>query len=423
MLRIMETLRNARFSTLMWIGAALRAVLMLYSSFHDTHFRVKYTDIDYMIITDGAAEMWRGGSPFDRATFRYTPLLSLLMIPNVTLWLHAGKAVFAMCDIGAAYYCYTTLGRFATQQSAKLAVAAFILFNPIVVVVSTRGNSDMVVAFLSLAAIASFFEKRYTCSAVWLGFAAHFKLYPVIYAMPLVFGIIEVEATQHIGSSWLAALWRRRTTILQCAGYAALGFVVPTVACYAWYGNQYLGEALLYHFHREDHRHNMSPYWLLMYLNQGRRSLGVGAEMKAGLVAFLPQLAVLLYASYKLRKNVAHACCVQTILFVAFNKVCTVQYFVWFLPFLPFIFYTPRQETSTAVGGNLVAAFLAVLLWGATIPLWVSTAYNVEFLGKNDYVKLWLASCVFFVATVLFAGWIGRVALRTQVKSEKQHKE
>ena len=404
-------------TTLLIAGTILRVVMVLYSMYHDKHFRVKYTDIDYMIITDGAAEMVHGGTPFDRATFRYTPLLSALMVPNVLWWHDAGKVFFAMCDIGAAFYCYKVLIHFATKESAKFAVSMFILFNPIVINVSTRGNSDMVVTFMSLAALACFVERQYNRSALWLGFAIHFKIYPIIYVSTLVFAIIQQKFQQTPGRGMttvrriLSATIKSVPLIVRCAILVVVAFAVPTYLCYKWYGFRYLDDALLYHFRREDHRHNMSPYWLLMYLNMGRSALGVGENYSAGLFAFIPQFSILLYVSYRLRHNIAHACCVQTVLFIAFNKVCTVQYFVWFMPFLTFLFAKPKNGGfATSVWKGILALFV----WGLTIPVWVLAAFQVEVLGHNEYVALWGASCLFFVATVVLAGWLGRQALHQQ---------
>lgn len=411
---------NASIRTLLFYGALVRLALLLYSAFHDHFFRVKYTDIDYMIVVDGAREMLQGGTPFDRTTYRYTPLLAVLVLPAALVANPLGKVVFTLSDLGAAYYCYSILLRYATPRSAKWMVMIFILFNPVVLNVSTRGNSDMLISFMSMGVLAKFAEGRTFMAAAILGFAVHFKIYPIIYALPLVLGVWERSQS----GRFLRRLLRCTPTVIGCGVCCVVAFAIPTYLCYLWYGQQYLDEAFIYHIHREDHRHNFSPYWLLMYLNMGRRDLGVGVDHSAGLFAFLPQFAVLFYASWKLRKNIAHACCIETILFVAFNKVCTVQYFVWFLPFLGFVFCEPLQPrllTNMAVAPKAERASVwwsaaIVLAWSATIPLWVYVAYPLEFGGRNHYGRLWIVSCIFYLATVGLAAWLGRVCYRANLK-------
>ncbi|EPY42879.1 phosphatidylinositol glycan, class M [Angomonas deanei] len=397
---------------LLIFGIVVRAILLIFAEYQDRNFRVKYTDIDYMIVVDGAREMYGGGTPFDRTTYRYTPLLAVLALPAVLIANPLGKVVFTLADVGAAFYAYKVLTKFATERSAKWMVSFFILFNPIVLNVSTRGNSDMLITFMSMFVLSRFFDKKYFSAAAMLGFAVHLKIYPIIYALPLVLGVIENSE----GRSYIKKFMNAFPTILLCGILFVVCFAVPTYLCYLKFGYRYLYEALIYHFYREDHRHNFSPYWLLMYINMGRRAMGVGVDHSAGLFAFIPQFIVLFYSAWRLRRNIAHACCVQTVLFIAFNKVCTVQYFVWFIPFLPFVFCEPLNTATgkKSARPSLWTMCAAFTLWSLTIPLWVVTAYPLEFEGKNLFGRLWIVSCVFYMATILFASWLGRVCLRIQ---------
>ncbi|KAG8344716.1 putative mannosyltransferase [Trypanosoma vivax] len=399
-------------------GALVRLLLVVYAHFHDQWFRVKYTDIDYMIVVDGAREMWSGNSPFDRTTFRYTPLLAMLALPSVLVANPIGKLIFTSCDLGAAYHCHRVLLNFTTQQSAKWMISLFIIFNPIVLSVSTRGNSDMLLTFMSLLVLSKFWQKKYYQAAAILGFAVHFKIYPVIYVLPLVLGVWQ--QTEGTSNSVLKRIVYVGCVVFTCGIVTLLSFAVPTVLCYAAYGQKYINEAFIYHIYREDHRHNFSPYWLLMYLNMTRQHLGLEGNYSTGLMAFVPQAVVLLFTSYKLRRNVAHACCIETILFVAFNKVCTVQYFVWFIPLLAFIFCEQRSATGEklqldAVSGPRLWKTVTVMLsWAATIPLWVFTAIPLEFHGYSDFARLWLVSCAFFLTMVVMASMMARKALAAQ---------
>jgi GPI mannosyltransferase 1 subunit M len=69
-------------SLLYAIALCARLALIAWGEWQDRVASVRYTDVDYDVLTDGAVLMINGRSPFDRTTYRYTPLLALLMIPN-----------------------------------------------------------------------------------------------------------------------------------------------------------------------------------------------------------------------------------------------------------------------------------------------------------------------------------------------------
>lgn len=89
---------------LMVPGVAVRLVLLVFGLWQDTHMSVKYTDIDYEVVTDGAQFMAGGGSPYERSTYRYSPLLAAAMLPNILVHRAAGKVLFCAADLAAARY-------------------------------------------------------------------------------------------------------------------------------------------------------------------------------------------------------------------------------------------------------------------------------------------------------------------------------
>lgn len=158
---------------------------MIYGVWQDLNMVVKYTDIDYEVFTDAAKHVAAGRSPYKRPTYRYTPILAILLIPNITLHKAFGKSLFVLCDICAGCLIYVILITQKVDRSTAVRCSWLWFFNPFIIIVSTRGNAESVLAVLVLSTLYFMVTKHFTLSAIMLAFSVHFKIYPAIYALPL----------------------------------------------------------------------------------------------------------------------------------------------------------------------------------------------------------------------------------------------
>lgn len=166
----------------------LRLGLLIYGRWQDSYSPVKYTDIDYLVFTDAARFVGHGRSPYDRATYRYTPLLAWLLYPtswrNGSIpWFEFGKAVFAGGDIVTGWLIARVLRqRQGMTVEASMKYASIWLLNPMVANISTRGSSEGLVVVFVVALLAALLDRRISLAGMLLGFGVHFKIYPFIYA-------------------------------------------------------------------------------------------------------------------------------------------------------------------------------------------------------------------------------------------------
>ena len=149
MASVLRTLRSWPFVT----AAGLRLLMLAYGAWQDAYLEVKYTDLDYSVFTDGAELVATGRCPFERPTYRYTPLLALLLTPNI--WLHGsfGKLVFSGADLAVGAQVRAILLHRRVPPRLALRCACVWLFNPLVLNVSTRGNFESLVALLVLGSL------------------------------------------------------------------------------------------------------------------------------------------------------------------------------------------------------------------------------------------------------------------------------
>ncbi|KAF8969654.1 PIG-M-domain-containing protein [Flammula alnicola] len=432
------------FRNVLLLSAFIRIALILYSEWHDAHSVVKYTDVDYRVFSDAASFLlhsgpgnanraqgplkqvfgyaWNVGDPYTRETYRYTPLLALLLTPNG--WLHPsfGKYLFAFCDIINGILIYQLLNTEIIRQhtgihsstsspsekrdnaqapadsSERLATiySAVHLLNPLVFSISTRGSSESVLSLFVLLTLYASLKGRWDLSAMLLGLSTHWKIYPIIYGVGCL-GVVGGSGQEV--RNWrdcLGSIINRKT--FRFALISASTFLILGAGCYAIWGYPFLYESYLYHLHRLDHRHNFSPYFYLTYLTYPSLS-GIPETLslwnrllRSPLTSFVPQMGLALGLGLlfgRRKEDLVFTWFVQTVVFVVFNKVCTSQYFLWYLLLLPLLL--PQLVLSRS------RAILYTTIWIGTQALWLSEAYKLEFLGENVFFGLWVRGLVYII--------------------------
>ncbi|RDW87476.1 hypothetical protein BP5796_03170 [Coleophoma crateriformis] len=175
-------------------AVALRVVLFFYGLWQDANSPLKYTDIDYYVFTDAARYIAHGRSPYDRETYRYTPLLAWMLLPTTwsSLWFSFGKLLFAVGDIVAGWLIILVLRHSSNMTKERaLKFASIWLLNPMVATISTRGSSEGLLGVMVIALLWAVTQRRTFLAGILLGFGVHFKIYPFIYAPSIVWWMDE----------------------------------------------------------------------------------------------------------------------------------------------------------------------------------------------------------------------------------------
>ena len=126
------------------LGFAIRLALILIFSYYENieDQAILFTDIDYKVYSDATLY----DSPYQRQTYRYSPLLSYLMVFNYTLHQSIGKIIFAIFDCIAMLFLHKILQRHQSQanKNYRLRSAAVITkiyaYNPLFIYLTARGS-------------------------------------------------------------------------------------------------------------------------------------------------------------------------------------------------------------------------------------------------------------------------------------------
>lgn len=179
-------------------------------------------------------------------------------------------------------------------------------------------------------------------AAVWYGLVVHFRIYPIIYALPILlvldprfFRLGQKPCVRSWGSEQLETPCCRVSLNKLNPWFALKGifskerilfglvsgavFLYCTGLSFYLYKWEFLHEALLYHLTRTDPRHNFSIYFYHIYLHFEREF-----SLVEKLISFLPQLMVQLVLILHFAWDLPCCFFLQTVAFVAFNKVSDI---------------------------------------------------------------------------------------------------
>ncbi|CAH2050256.1 unnamed protein product [Thlaspi arvense] len=385
--------------SLLLFSAVLRLLLILFGEWQDNHMEVRYTDIDYLVFSDAAAVMASGKSPYERTTYRYSPLIAFVLIPNSIIhrsWGSFFSQLQVLCfrDLLVGSFIHSILKlRGVPEKMCTYSVIVW-LFNPFTFTIGTRGNCNLLQA------------------AFWYGLVVHLRIYPIIYALPIIlildplhFRFSKKPALTEWRSSngriaqnygrrkvnYAYQLWVALTSIFTLERFmfgliSGVVFFIFTGFFFYLYGWEFLHEALLYHLTRVDPRHNFSIYFYHIYLHYEHEFSALEK-----LISFLPQFVVQLALIFRFAPDLPFCLFVQTVAFVAFNKVITAQYFVWFFCLVPLILPWSKMKLKWE-------GLSSIFIWMGAQIHWLMWGYLLEFKGKHVFIPLWAASLIFLAA-------------------------
>mgnify|MGYP003361668630 CR=1 FL=1 len=422
------------------VGILIRIILLIYGVIQDSISIIKYTDVDYYVFLDSFQYLWNeeGGSPYQRDTFRYTPLLSYLMLPT-QLNIHLGKVLFVIFDLLTAFYIYKLLKKYYNKNNDSLVLVgtAIWLLNPMVITISTRGNAESIMSFLIMLFLYLLDNEDFILSGIVYGLSIHFKIYPIIYCIPISVYFLFVADRKN---------YKNIISLLKFGSSSIVSLFCITYLVYLKFGNEFLEHTYFYHLVRSDHRHNFSIWNMVLYMEQmpsliekNLKQVFIENSEKSSFklnykiildnkkLSTLPQMLICSIIPtvilIKTNKNnnkenkdknkkdenenktpsfitLIQVITIQTMLFVHFNKVITSQYFVWYLTFVPFFI----QHFAFLYNHCKIKLIVLPLVWIISQAIWLYFGYLLEFKNQNCFVGLFFAGCLMFLGNVYVIG-------------------
>lgn len=394
----LKTFVNLHLKDHLIIATCIRFALIAYANYHDQNFDVPYTDVDYKVFSDAARHVYNGKSPYNRHTYRYSPVIAFLLIPNI-FWADFGKVLFSIFDVLITVAIKTLVEQqIGPKEKARLIstyCALFWLYNPMSIAISTRGNADSVPCFfiiLSLLFLQTEVVKgleKYAISGALLGVSVHLRLYPLVFSFPMYLSLGKYLTHRATFTQLAYSLIPNLKQII-LAFSCVFTLVLLTGGMFMLYGYEFLFETYIYHLFRKDTRHNFSILFYYSYLTLDLFTIDV-MKMITQILEFI--IIFMMSLTFGVDpKTLPFGMFCQTVVLVTYNSVVTSQYFVWFLSLLPLVIHSFKMVPAYGL--------VLTIMWVAPQGAWLFYAYLLEFKSRQVFIYIWLKSVIYYCANI-----------------------
>ena len=340
-----------------------------------------HTDIDYHIYTEAAQHAVDPTSlnPYNRYTYRYTPLLAYIMLPNL-VWAPFGKVLFNIFDLAAIYLMKKYMNKLDWLEGKKAnTYLNFWIFNVYMIYINGRGSCESISLFLLVLTLyqlkvyitpgrAGGRQRALFIAALAYGMLVHFRLYPILFGFSVVLYINKGRILPTVD-------------LFKFFFYSASLFIGLFVVFRIVYGEVFAYEWALYHLVRKDPRHSQSVFWMRTMYNSGSE----GEKAPINTITLVFRIALIILIAFKYKRNIIYAIFLQTMVFTIFNTVYTAQYAIWEIQMFPLMF------TQSSLPNNKVRLGILLALWYAFMEASVICGGLYEGQGKNTlYIMHWL---------------------------------
>ncbi|TYI04026.1 hypothetical protein ES332_A11G386100v1 [Gossypium tomentosum] len=185
------------------------------------------------------------------------------------------------------------------------------LFNPFTFTIGTRGNCEPIVCAMILWTIICLTNVQ---AALWYGLILHFRIYPIIYVLPITLFLnprFFRSGVKPLLSDWISDQGKPRQINSEVTDKSVVLNVLKSV------------------FTRSRILFGLVSGTVILFCT--------GSFFRVYRWEFFLEFILQLVLIFYLAKDPVFCFFVRTVAFVAFNKVITAQYFVWFFCLLPLI--------------------------------------------------------------------------------------